>query len=262
MGQALCKQLSYIAALLRANGKAHYTEWKRPLLLSAFMVFQNFLFFLLWVVFFGAVRQVKGWQLEDVALMFGLGATTIGLALFMADGARTIALAVQDGSIESFLAKPRHPLPALLLSRSNAASLGDIVSGPLWWVFFAHVTPWQFWGLLGLSVIAAVIFLASLVMFFSLAFWVQRAEPLSYKLFEILITMTMVPQNVQPMGLKLAMFSVLPAGFMVFLPITLLRDFSWPVLAVLLGATVVYSSLAVWVFNVGVRRYIGVNRLY
>lgn len=248
--------LTTIAALFLANMKTHHAEAKKTLMMAFFMAFQNMIFFSMWIVFFSSIQQVKGWQLSEVALMFGVIATAVGLSLTAADGVRTLTMKILDGSIDAYLTKPRHPLPFILLSRSGAASLGDLLSGPIFVFTLGKASLAQAPFLLLLALLSAVIFLSAIVMFYSLAFWVTRGSRFSDQLFETLIIFSSVPQHAQPFGIKFVMFSVLPAGFITMMPVALLHRFNGLDLALLAGGAVFYALLAVLVFNAGVRRYV------
>ena len=245
-----------IAALLRANFYDHRTMPWRSLTLGALMTLQNFLFFSLWIVFFGAVREVKGWQLGDVGVMFGVLAMTVGTTLFIADGVRTLTLKIHDGDIDAFLTKPCHPLPPLLLSRSNAASLGDILSGPIYWLGFGGASLAQTPALLLYSLLSATIFLASMIAFYSLGFWLKRSARFSDQLFEVMLILSCVPQHVHGMGMKVLIFSVFPVGFINLVPVTLLRSFDPGLFVLFTAVAALYMGLAIFIFNSGARKYI------
>jgi ABC-2 type transport system permease protein len=247
--------LAYILALFRANMRAHHAEKRRTIVLGGFMLLQNLMFFTLWIVFFGSVGQVKGWHLQDVALMYGTLATAVGFTVFACDGVRTIAFRIQDGSIDSFLTTPRHSLPALLLSRSNPASLGDILSGPIYWFWFGDATIAQLPELIMLSLFGSIIFLSALIAFYSIPFWLQRSGRFADQLFEMLIIFSSIPQHAQPIGMQFVMFSVMPAGFISLIPISLLHDFNVPMFILLAAMAAIYPALAVLIFNKGVKRY-------
>jgi ABC-2 type transport system permease protein len=249
------KDLAYIFALLQANMKAHHGEIRRTIWLGGFMLLQNLMFFTLWIVFFGSVGEVRGWHLQDVALMYGTLATAIGVAMFVCDGVRTISNHIQDGSIDSFLTTPRHSLPALLFSRSNAASLGDILSGPIYWFWFGHATITQLPELIILSLLGSITFLSALTAFYSLSFWLQRSGRFSDQLFEMLIIFSSIPQHGQPLGIQIVMYSLMPAGFISLIPVALLHNFSGPQFILLATMAATYLALAILIFNKGVKRY-------
>ncbi len=246
----------YVFALLVANWREHYASIRHAAFLSGFMFVQNLIFFLLWVIFFGSVGEIRGWRLHDVALLYGIVTFAVGLGMFLSDGVRTLPLRVQDGSFDSFIARPRHPLPALMFSRSNASSLGDLLSAPMYWFVFGGMTLDRLPMLLVLSLLTAMIFQAATVLAYSMVFWLPRGGRFSDQLFEILIISATVPQHNQPLGIKLVLFSAIPAGFISLTPVSLMQNFDALLFAGLGVAALVYAAAAVLVFNAGLKRYI------
>jgi ABC-2 type transport system permease protein len=248
--------LSYILALLAANWREHYTDIRRALFLSGFMFVQNFLFFLLWVFFFGSIGEIRGWRLHDVSLLYGVVTFAVGLSMFLCDGIRNLPLRVQDQSFDAFIVKPRHPLPALMFSRSNASSLGDLLSAPLYWFVFGDMTAGDLPMLLVVSLLATAIFLAATILTYSVVFWLPNGGRFSDQLFEILIISATVPQHGQPLAIKLVLFSAIPAGFIGLTPVALMQNFDAMLLAGLVAAALAYAAAALLVFNAGLKRYI------
>jgi ABC-2 type transport system permease protein len=107
---------------------------------------------------------------------------------------------------------------------------------------------------------AAVTLLASGVVFFSLPFWISRTETLSRQLWELLITFCLYPEPLFGGVLRLMLFTVLPAGFVSYLPVAVIRQPSVLTIATLVGGSATYLFIATWVFTRGVRRYASGSR--
>jgi ABC-2 type transport system permease protein len=60
---------------------------------------------------------------------------------------------------------------------------------------------------------------------------------------------------------RLLLFTVIPAGFISFVPLQLLHQFTWPLLAAMVGFTVLIVSVAAGLFQLGLRRYESGNLL-
>ncbi len=254
-GKNVARHFSYLYALMSANMKFYKPEWKRLLIMSFFMILQNTMFFVLWVILFQNISSLKGWGLIEIARMFGLVASSVGLSLFLFNGARSITYRVQDGSMDDFLVRPRSALPALLMSGSSPASLGDVLYGPLMWATLGDVTWSMVPQLVGLTLLSAIIFTSMMIIVFSLSFWLRGNSRFSEQLFETLIIFSMSLQHGQPLGVKLIAYTAVPAAFIAYLPTRLIGHFDPALLAQLLVATVFYAALSVWVFNAGLRRY-------
>jgi len=107
---------------------------------------------------------------------------------------------------------------------------------------------------------SALVFLACGIIFFSLAFWLGRVETIARQLWELLITFSMYPEPLFGGALRLALFTVLPAGFIGYLPVRLVRSPSAVELSVLVMAASGYLALAIWVFHRGQDRYASGSR--
>jgi ABC-2 type transport system permease protein len=102
---------------------------------------------------------------------------------------------------------------------------------------------------------STVTFTASCVIMFSLAFWVQKTHQLSRQLLDILITFSLYPEPLFDGGLRLLLFTLVPAGFVAYLPARVARGAGINELACMLGAALGYLWLARSVFRAGLRRY-------
>lgn len=71
----------------------------------------------------------------------------------------------------------------------------------------------------------------------------------------------MYPQNVYGASLKILLFTAIPAAYIGFFPVKLMRNFSWPILLAIRAAAVLYMWLAVGIFNRGLRSYMSGNAL-
>jgi ABC-2 type transport system permease protein len=98
------------------------------------------------------------------------------------------------------------------------------------------------------------------VLFHATAFWLGPVNSLARQAWEFLITFSVYPHTIYGGVLRLLLFTALPAGFVGFLPVELVRRFEWTTLAALVGGSLVYAVLAVVVFRLGLRRYESGNR--
>lgn len=188
--------------------------------------------------------------------MYGILASGVGLSLFFFNGPRTLAYRLQDGSLDDFLTKPRAPLPALIVSSSSPASLGDILYGPLMWLALGNVSWGQVPLLIFLTIVAAVIFSSMMVIIYSIAFWLKGSTRFPEQLFIMLIIFSSVMQHGQPIVVQIIMYTIMPAAFIVYLPTQLVQSFDWQIFGLLMAAAVFYVGAAIMIFNAGLRRYI------
>ena len=80
------------------------------------------------------------------------------------------------------------------------------------------------------------------------------------QLWELLITFSLYPEPLFGGVLRLALFTVLPAGFVGYLPARVVHAPSAPQVCLLVGGAAAYLALAVLVFDRGLRRYASGSR--
>jgi len=253
----MLKRINYLSGLINANWRTHLLGVKKTLFLAGMMFVQNVIFFMLWAVFFHSFSQIKGWHFADVAILIGCSSFSIGTGIFFCDGICTLARHIEEGTLDGFLTKPRHPLPLLMFSRSNAASLGDMITGPIYWIWFGKVSLMKFLLLLTVSLLAAVIFVAIMIVIYSLAFWLKNNSRFSAQLREVMYIFSTIPQHGQGMVVKIIMFTILPAGFISLLPVQLTQQFDLSLFLALIAAAAIYLFLAIAIFNRGLNYYRG-----
>jgi ABC-2 type transport system permease protein len=249
------KTLRFYAALFRTNLRA-VTALRGSFWLSMiFMALNNATFFVFWWVLFGRVGQVRGWRLPDVELLFGVSAAGFGLMQATAGGAVHLSRFIDDGTLEPLLAQPKPTLGYALGCRSQASGFGDFLSGVAFLALSGQVG-WQRAPWVVVCVLAScVCYAASCVCFFSLAFWVKKSHGLSRQLLDILITFSLYPEPLFGGPLRLLLFTLLPAGFVAYLPASVIKQGGLFDLAGLLLGTACYAWLAARVFRAGLRRY-------
>lgn len=251
----------YLAALLRLNLGAMLARPVVALTMAAMMFANNLIFFLVWVIYFANFSSLRGWGREDLALLIGIVAWAFGLTTILAGGVRDLARTIVEGGLDLYLGRPRHPLPALLLSRSGPAGLGDMASALVFWLWLAGKGSGDLPLLLLVATSAAIVFAASWTVIESLVFWRPSALPLCEELFNTFLMVAFYPQHPFGFTLRLALFTVFPTAFIGLLPVEALREADPLKILAMMGAAMVYAGVAIAVFNRGLSRYASGNQL-
>jgi ABC-2 type transport system permease protein len=240
------------------------SAFARPLAaLSAVVLMgaNNLLFFITFVIYFQNFSSLKGWRLEDIALLIGTTCWAFGLAMFLAGGLRDLANTIASGGLDPYLGRPRHPLPALLLSRSQPSGLGDMAAGVLFWLTLGH----RGWAdlplLLLVGTLGAIVVAATATLFQCLAFWMPGAAMLAEELFQMFMMVAYYPEHPFGLAVRVILLTVFPAGFVATMPVEAVRGASPLKVAACAAAALGYTSLAWLVFERGLKRYTSGNRV-
>jgi ABC-2 type transport system permease protein len=245
----------FARSLLATNLKAALALRGAFVMQAAFMALNNLTFFVFWWALMARVPVIRGWRLADVELLFGLVAAAVGLTVAFAGGLRHLGRFIEDGDLDTLLTQPRSVLVYALGMRSQPSGIGDVMSGAFLIAASGYVSLRSVPLLIVAIGASAAIFVACGVLFFSLAFWLDNVESIARQMWELLITFSLYPEPLFGGVLRLALFTILPAGFVGYLPVAVVRSPSPPAVCLLLGGAAAYLALAVLVFNRGLRRY-------
>ncbi len=252
--------IAFVRALVGTNLKAAVALRGAFLIQVVFMLLNNFTFFVFWWVLMRRVPSLRGWRLEDVALLFGIVATAFGLTVTLAGGVRHLGRLIDEGDLDTLLTQPKSVLVHALGMRLQASGFGDIAAGVIFIALSGQVSLHTVPVVLVAILASALVFLACGIVFFSLAFWLGKVESVARQLWELLITFSLYPEPLFGGMLRLALFTVLPAGFIGYLPVRIVHDPSAVFIVVLIGGATAYLAAAVWVFHRGLRRYASGSR--
>jgi ABC-2 type transport system permease protein len=244
----------YVAEMTAAI-RVSLTDRTNFALLFGGMVLNNGFVLLMWFMFFAGFRRVRGWQLADMALQIGLFAVMFGAAGVFAGGYRDMAAAILRDEVAALLTQPRAVLPRLLASESIANAWGDVVTGIVLLARFAALR-WSDLAVLASALCGSLaVFLATGVLFASLAFWVRGARSFARDVVDFIILLSSYPGSIYSGVMKMVVYTLVPAGFVVLVPVAFLRHPSVAGGAALAGAALAYGGIAVAVFLAGLRRY-------
>jgi ABC-2 type transport system permease protein len=251
----MSSNLKFSWALFKTNLKSAAAQRGAFALSMTFMALNNFIVFVFWWVLFGKVPHLRGWHVGDVQLLFGISAAGFGSMQALAGGAMGLSRFIDEGSLEPLLTQPKPTLSYALGCRSQASGFGDFCSG----VAFIAMSGYWSWASTPLVVLAvatsAVTFTAACVLFGSLAFWIPRSHVLSRQLLDLTITFSLYPDVLFGGVLRLLLFTLLPAGFIAYVPAALVRSASWTDFALTLLGGALFAWLAGRAFRAGLRRY-------
>lgn len=249
------RTLRFALALTATNLKASFALRGAFWLQALAMGLNNLIFFSVWWLFFHRFEQVRGWRLDDMAALYGVVAGGFGMTVILFGGLRDLARTIFEGDLDALLTQPKNPLLQALGSRTVASGWGDLATGALFLGLSGKLTAATVpLALLAVAASAAV-FTATGVLLHSLAFWLGRIDSLARQLWEFTLTFSLYPRTLFAGALKLLLFTLIPAGFIGYLPVELLQEFRWTGLAAVLGGAALYVGLALAVFERGLRRY-------
>lgn len=249
------RELKFLLAIWQTNLQS-IMEYRVSFLTQVIgMMFNNFIYFAIWIIFFDRFKEVRGWGVHDMYVTFGILASAVGIAELLFGNAFVLSEIISQGRLDYYLSLPRPVLLHAISSRTIAAGMGDFTYG-----FLSYALSSQFsWdGLLRFILamfLSAIVFTGFLVIVQSLAFWMGRVSNFSSFVFNAVITFGIYPITLFDNYAKLILFTLIPAAFIGAVPAAFITSFTWRTLMELLAGAVIFLILAVIVFRLGLRRY-------
>lgn len=223
---------------------------------SVGMLLNDAAYFAVWVIFFDRFKDLNGWDMADMGIIFGIAAAAFGIGVTLFGNAPMLSDIIAKGQLDYYLSLPRPVLLHALASRSTASGIGDLLYGVLSFLVFSRPLTWASVLRFALGVLlAAVVFIAFLVLVHSLTFWVGNASYLGGLALNAIITFAIYPISLFDGGAKFILFTLIPAALMGAVPAAFAAQFTWLTLLQLAGGALLFVLLAVSSFQLGLRRY-------
>jgi len=251
----LLNDFLFIKAVLFLNLRKQVSSLGPFLLQFIFVIGNNGVLFLVWWIFFQKFKDIRGWTLSDISILYGAVTGAYGLVIIFAGGVFHLGRMILEGELDFYITQPKGILTRALCSSPSLSGFGDLFASFIFFkmsggVGLSHLP------VLGIALlIGALVLLCSVVIVQSLAFWVRSTEVLARQFLELTVLFSVYPKTLFVGSLQILLFSVIPSGFLGYLPADLIKDFSWEKLGIGIGAVCVYGVMAFVVFHMGLRKY-------
>ncbi|HEY9234110.1 MULTISPECIES: ABC-2 family transporter protein [Phenylobacterium] len=243
------------AAEAAASVRMSFADRGNFALQVAGMLLNDVVFLGIWALFFAGFRSVGGWGQEDVALLLGLSMCVIGTSGSLAGGYRDMAATILRGDLDALLTQPKGVISRLLARESIASAWADLAVGGVILTVFAHLSVAEIPLVVVAIAAGTTVYVSAAISFASMAFWIAGARSFARDLTDFTLLLSTFPGSIHQGMVKVAAFTILPAGFVVMAPVEMLRSPSLGRLAMVVAAAGAYAAIAAALFHFGLRRY-------
>lgn len=257
-GEMLARLVSYLrlaGTYMRLNLRAQL-EYRGAFVSQVVAMFLNdSVWVSFWVLFFTRFPVLRGWDVRDVITVWSIAAAGFGLANTTFGNGQMLARVIAQGQLDAWMLYPRALLPHVLLGRMSATAWGDTIFGVVVYVGFVwpDVVHMVLFLLLVCSV--AVLFVGFGTLSGSLSFFLGNAVGVSEQWHFAMMTFSTYPAFLFDGGVKVVLFTLIPAVFINYFPVRALRELSLFHAGVAFVGALGVLGVGVLVFLVGLRRY-------
>lgn len=219
-----------------------------------FMMLNNATFIVQWVILLRLREDVGGYAMSEIMLMWGLAASSFGLARILFARAFSLPDLIINGKLDSYLVQPKNVLLSVITSATNTSAIGDLLYGLAVICVFCFSVRRLLLFLL-FTVTGAVIMTAFALLMGSLSFWFVRAEMFGTHMVGSLTSFSTYPDGIFKGTARFLLYNVIPVGMMIYHPVHIMIEFDAGRLLTVFGYTFLLTAAAVFVFYRGLRRY-------
>jgi ABC-2 type transport system permease protein len=251
----ILSEITFLLALWKAN-LLSAMEYRVAFLTQMIgMMLNDGVYFLFWVIFFDRFKQVRGWGISEMFLLFGIVAAAFGASDFLFGNFIFLVDVINSGRLDYYLSMPRPVLLHVLASRSRASGLGDTLYGLISFFLARQYTLDAFLRFLLGAALSMVVILSFMILVQSLSFWLGNIQLLSQQASNAIVTFSIYPITLFEGGARFFLFTLVPAAFVGALPAEIVLAFTWERFGQLVGAALLMLCLAVAAFYRGLKRY-------
>ena len=250
------KHMKIFAVYFKLN-LASALEYRASFFTQAFgMALSNSSFIFFWWIAFKQIGgTIAGYSFEDVLFIWAVTSSAFGLAGILFENASKLTSLIVTGELDTYLLQPCNILLNILCARTSLSAYGDFVYGfVIMLIFRAGSTVAWLWFITG-TIIGGLLFAAISLAAHSLSFYWGDTTIIGQMAVEFAINFSIYPDKIYAPAVRALMYSLIPTGFAVHIPMRLIGEFSpWLALAAL-GGTALYCVLSACFFYRGLRRY-------
>lgn len=225
------------------------------------MIVNNIVWIIFWDMYFQRFSVLNGWTMQDVMMMWAAAAGGFGIMSIFFGNATRLASLIVTGQLDVYLAQPKPVLLNVLISRMSVSAIGDLLFAIFIFLAFGNVT------LLGTIKFTTALLLSALIFIFfcvitgCLSFWLGNTEGLSFQLYNALLTFATYPTGIFKGFGRLVLFTVIPAGFISSMPVSLIREIDLNFLFGAVGMATALCAGGILIFYKGLRKYTSGNMI-
>jgi len=250
------KHLKIFFCYFRLN-LASALEYRASFFIQAFgMALSNSTFiFFWWIAFSRMGGSIAGYSFEDVLFIWAVTSTGFGLAYILFANVSSLTNLIVTGELDAYLLWPSSVLLNVLCAKTKLSAYGDFAYGVIIMLIINAKNP-AAWLLFALGVmIAACLFTAVSLMANTLSFYLGDATAVAQLATEFAINFSIYPEKIYGQAVRALMYSLIPMGIAVHVPLRLYHGFSLAEALLALAGTAAYCAAAAFFFYRGLKRY-------
>lgn len=256
------QNIKFILLSMKYNLKS-CAEYKKSFIVqTVFMMINNGFFLIFWNVVFGINEgSINGITPKEILYLWSIPTIAWGIANTIFGGIRSLNDYIITGSLDTYLLQPKNILLSVLVSKMEFGACGDLFYGLIIGIFAVN-NVFQYLELLFFAILGALIMLSTFIIIRTLAIWIGNVEEIDHIYTNnLLITFCTYPFEIFGKIIKALMYTIIPAYYIVHLPIKIMESFNLKSTLIIIGVTILFMSVSTIFFYKSLERYESGNNI-
>lgn len=231
-------------------------EYRVSFLMQTFgMALNNSAFIFFWWILFNNIPSIGGYGFNEEMMLWAISSTSYGLSFVFFGNVNQITRMILNGELDTYLLQPKDPLTNILCSKTILSAWGDTLYGIVLFFVLKGLDIKAFFLFLLFCITGALMFSAVLVTLHSLSFYSGNTESLAQLATEFMISFSIYPEGIFSGGLKYVLYTVIPVGFMVYIPSRVITSPNIVLLLEVFAVAFLWVVIAYLAFYRGLKKY-------
>lgn len=223
-----------------------------------FMILNNASFIIQWIVLFSLKDDVGGYTMKQIILLWGLASESFGIAHFFFKEAFDLTENIHTGKLDTYLIQPKNVLLSCITSSVEVSCIGDMIYGYIMLIIYG-LSIKKFFLFTLFSITGAFMIVSVSIIFSSLSFWFGKIDMIPNTLNNMIINFSTYPEGIFKGFIKILFYTIMPIGFIIFLPIKIITSFKIIPTLIILLITTLLVLIAFITFYQGLKHYSSSN---
>lgn len=255
--------LNFFKQSIKCN-LASVLEYKKSFLIqSIFMFFNNIFFLVFWLVVFNSSGgNINGITMNDILFLWSLPVLAYGVAFFFFGGIRNLGKYILEGGLDTFLTQPKNLIVNVMLSGMDFAAFGDIIYGLIIGLIAVQFDMFKFILLIILGSFGAIFYVCTECIVRLLTVFLGNTDNIEHIYINtLLITFGSYPEVIYGNIAKTLIYTVVPAGYIAFVPIKFINTFDFKYLLMFILMIGIYIGITAIISKNVLKKYESGNNI-
>ncbi len=223
-----------------------------------FMILNNASFLIQWIVLFSLKKNIGGYNIKQVILLWGIASLTYGLSHFFFKKAFDLSETINNGKLDVFLVQPKNVLIQAITTDVEPSAIGDMIYGYIM-LFIYGISLKNFLLFTLFGICGSLIITSITIIFSSLSFWFQKSDLIVDTVNRLMVNIATYPDGIFKGLTKILLYTIIPVGIVNYIPVKVLTEFNIYLTLISILVTILLVLLSFLIFNKGLKRYSSSN---